>query len=517
MKILSCVVLIKLVSSIVSLLLLFCITSISYGTPLKDIESCKPRDYFCQKAKELYRALDGQKIWNTTTIRELESLIEKAKFEGLNHERLRKKLNRISQNDELELTKLLIEISHQIYFGTVNPKRVYERWDFPRKEDKIVPYLTTLIKENRLSELYREFSPKHEGYVQLREHLRSLYTIEGKDRALKIQVRGKLELGTKDESITTIKRKLRLLGFYDSDDDSPLFDSKLSEAVKRFQVRHGLDGDGVIGKNTLNALNRSISARIMQVKLNLEKYRWLPENFGERYILVNIPSYELKLIEQGRIVLESPTIVGKNYKEDFRPTPLLYSKITQIVINPDWYVPQKIAAKDILPRIKKNPNYPLKDKIKIYHEGKEIDPLQVDWNQYSEENFPFKLVQKSGDRNALGRIKFHMPNSFDIYLHDTPDKKLFSKNRRAFSSGCIRVEKATELAQLLIKNNTKGWDEQKLKEALKTEKTYYINLISPIPVYILYFTNIVKNSELYFYEDLYGYDELLGKFLGMTN
>lgn len=499
------------------LIVLFCpflyFETSAYANTLKFSEKCNPKEQFCQKINELYKSLDYQKIWNSRRIGELENLINKSKFEGLNHEQYFREFKRSHDNEELKFTKILIKLAHHAYFGTVTPSKVFDRWDFPKKEDKVIKTLVTLIREDRLSDLFKELSPKHEGYIQLREELRKFFELEGKDIKTKIEIKGKLEVGKTHDQIPLVKRKLRLLGFYDGVDESPYFDLKLKDSIERFQRRHNLEVDGVIGRGTVKALNMTISERIFQIKLNLEKYRWLPENLGERYIIVNIPSFELKLIERGRTVLESPIIVGKNYKEDFRPTPLLFSKINQIVLNPDWYVPHKIAAKDILPRIKKNPQYPVKDKIKIYQDGKEIDPLQVDWTQYGEDNFPFKLIQKSGNKNALGRIKFHMPNNFDVYLHDTPDKKLFNKNRRAFSSGCIRVEKAYDLAMLLINNNNlKDWNDQRIKEALQSEKTHHIILKNSIPVYILYFTNMVKNSELYFFEDLYGYDQMIKKF-----
>lgn len=500
----------KFLILIVLLFHLFYFEAVANAKPPTFLEKCNSKEHFCQKITELYKSLEYQKIWNSKRIAELEKLINYSKFEGLNHEQYLKELKKYSAEDELKLTNILIKLAHHAYFGTVSPSKVFERWDFPKKEDRVIKTLVTLIREDRLSDLLRELSPKHEGYIQLKEQLIKFLQLEEKDIKEKIQIKGKLQMGNSHDQIPLVKRKLKILGFFEVSDESPFFDQKLKEAIERFQRRHNLEVDGIIGRGTVKALNMTISERISQIKLNLEKYRWLPENLGDRYIVVNIPSYELKLIEKNRTVLETPIIVGKNYKEDFRPTPLLYSKITQVVINPDWYVPQKIAAKDILPRIKKNPQYPIKEKIKIYQDGKEIDPLQIDWSQYSEDHFPFKLIQKSGDKNALGRIKFHMPNNFDVYLHDTPDKRLFSKNRRAFSSGCIRVEKAFNLAMLLINNNNlKDWTEEKLKEALKTEKTHYISLKNPIPVYILYFTTTVKNSELFFFEDLYGYDLII--------
>lgn len=494
--------------------LIFYFESTTQANSQRISERCNIKEFYCLKLNELIKSLDYQKIWNNKRIAELETLIEHSKYEGLNPDRYLRELKRINMDDEVRLTNILIKLAYNTYYGVISPSKVFERWDFPRKEDRVIKTLATLIREDRLKDLFKDLSPKHEGYFQLKEEFRQILTLEGKDIKEKIQIKAKLKLGDMDEPIPLVKKKLRILGFFDEPEESPYFNQKLKQAIENFQKRHNLEVDGVIGKSTVQALNMSIAERVLKIKINLEKYRWLPEDLGERYILVNIPSYELKFIDRGKTVLESAIIVGKNYREDFRPTPLLFSKITQVVINPEWYVPQKIATKDILPRIKKNPQYAVKDKIRIYQDSKEIDPLQVDWSQYSEDNFPFKLVQKSGSRNALGKIKFHMPNNFDVYLHDTPDKRLFNHRKRAFSSGCIRVEKAYDLATALIKNNNlKDWNEERLKELLQKETTYYINLKTPIPVYISYFTTVVKSSELIFFDDLYDYDKIISSWI----
>ncbi|MEJ5227099.1 MAG: L,D-transpeptidase family protein [Thermodesulfovibrio sp.] len=501
--------------SFLSLLCLFLyFEGVAYANSQRVTEKCNPKDFYCLRLNELLKSLDYQKIWNNKRIGELENLIDHSKYEGLNPDRYLRELKRINRDDELRLTKILIKLAYHTYYGVVSPSKVFERWDFPRKEDRVIKTLATLVREDRLKDLFKELSPKHEEYLQLKEEFRKILTLEGKDIKGKIQIKAKLRLGDVDEQIPLVKNKLRILGFFDEPEESPYFNQRLKQAIENFQKRHNLEVDGVIGKSTVQALNMSIAERVLKIKINLEKYRWLPEDLGERYILVNIPSYELKFIDKGKTVLESAIIVGKNYREDFRPTPLLFSKITQVVINPDWYVPQKIATKDILPRIKKNPQYAVKDKIRIYQDSKEIDPLEVDWSQYSEDNFPFKLVQKSGNRNALGKIKFHMSNNFDVYLHDTPDKRLFNHRKRAFSSGCIRVEKAYDLATALMQNNTlKEWNEERLKEVLKADTTYHINLKTPIPVYILYFTTVVKSSELIFFDDIYDYDKIISSWI----
>ncbi len=476
------------------------------------LKKCSPAVLSCEKIIALYKLIDFQPVWNEKRIDEFKRLIEKSKFEGLEPSYYRIDLSRSITDNELKLTNALIKLSYHSYYGFINPVKVFEKWDFPKKEDKVIQTLAELIKQDNLSTLFDKLSPKYENYRLLREHLLKYYALLDKEKWNRIEIKGKIKPGESHPSVPLIRKRLYLLGYLDIYSESILFDEKLKEAVIKFQQLHNIEADAVIGRNTIQALNLSPQERILKIKLNLEKYRWLPESFGEKFLWINIPSFELNLYDKSHILLQSRIIVGKNYRDDFRPTPLLFSKVTKIIINPDWYIPHKIAVKDILPRLNKNPDYLTRENIKVYLDGEEINSSSVNWSNVDEKNFNFRLVQKSGKSNALGQIKFHMPNNFDVYLHDTPDKKLFTRNKRAFSSGCIRLERAFPLALLLIgNNNTKNWDDSKIKEALNSEKTFYINLKNPIPVYILYFTTLVRDSKLYFFEDLYGYDQTIAK------
>jgi len=502
----------------IQLIILFICNTLAFSFEISQtsIERYKNKLLNYERIKSLYKMLDYQPIWDEKRIEELKFLIEKSKFEGLNSDAYKVIIYSNNIERELKLTDNLIKLAYHTYYGIVNPSKVFERWDFPKKEDKVITILSDLIKQDRLRELFEILSPKYENYKILKEHLKKYYELADKEDGSRIELKEKLKIRDVHPSIQKVRKRLYLLGYLNSLTESTLYDEKLEQAIKKFQETHNLEADGILGKETLRALNMSIQERILQIRVNLEKYRWLPENLGDRYILINIPSFELNLYSTGKLLLQSRIVVGKNYKNDFRPTPLLYSTIKQIIINPDWYVPYKIAIKDILPRIKKNPEYLIKDKIKVYLNGEEQDPMKIDWSSIDETNFPFKLIQKAGKNNALGKIKFYMPNNFDVYLHDTPHRHLFSHKRRTFSSGCIRIEKALQLAQILIENNTlKDWNEKKLNEALKSQETIHIILKQPVPVYILYFTNFVKGSDLYFLEDIYDYDKIIAKHLRM--
>jgi len=243
----------------------------------------------------------------------------------------------------------------------------------------------------------------------------------------------------------------------------------------------------------------------------MERWRWLPQNLGDRYILVNIASFNLDVVEQETPVLNMRVVAGKPY----RKTPVFSDKITYLVINPYWGVPDTIAKKDILPKVKKDPNFLIDQKIRVF-EGwgantREIDPSIIDWNTVREANLTYRFKQDPGPQNALGRIKFMFPNQFDVYLHDTPSKELFAKARRDFSSGCIRVEKPVELAEYLLRNHP-DWPPEKIRSTIygRDVTAQTVRLPEPMNIHILYWTVWLGTDErIYFSPDIYDRDTAL--------
>jgi murein L,D-transpeptidase YcbB/YkuD len=288
-----------------------------------------------------------------------------------------------------------------------------------------------------------------------------------------------------------------------------LFDETLEHGVRRFQRRHGLKVDGIVGPATLAALNVSVEERIRQIKLNLERWRWLPHDLGQKYVMVNIANSELNIIENDHIIKKMRAVVGRKT----RRTPIFSDQITYLELNPYWHIPPKIARKDILPHIHNDPRYLIKQRIRVFENWKdqasEIDPLAIDWSLITENNFSFKLRQEPVPSNALGRIKFMFPNKFGVYIHDTPARNLFRRTKRYFSSGCIRIEKPVELADYLLRDNPQ-WPLDKLKAAINSQKREIIALPEPVAVYILYWTAWVEeDGSINFREDVYGWDKPL--------
>lgn len=322
----------------------------------------------------------------------------------------------------------------------------------------------------------------------------------------------KLRFGSEDPRVPLLRRRLIIsgdLGLEWLSVGESFFDNDVVEGVRHFQRRHGLKVDGVVGPDTLAELNTSVQERITQIKLNMIRWRSLPDQLGPRYLLVNIPGFKLDVVEDHHVVHSMRAIVGKKN----RRTPVMSAMMTYLEINPYWNIPQKIARKDLLPLIQNDPSFLLRQNIQVFSSWEEgaavLDPLAIDWQRYSAANFPpFRLRQRPTVSNALGRIKFIFPNRFSVYIHDTPAKSLFDKNKRSFSAGCVRIEKPLTLAKYLL--DGQSWDEKRINAEIRSRQRKVVALKDPIPVHLVYLTAWVdENGTVYFFQDLYGRDKPL--------
>ncbi|MFA7381830.1 MAG: L,D-transpeptidase family protein [Desulfurivibrionaceae bacterium] len=318
-----------------------------------------------------------------------------------------------------------------------------------------------------------------------------------------------LREGDKDERIHFLKERLAASGDLTAPpEQGALFDGLLKEAVQRFQARHGLAADGVVGAKTMSELNVPISQRIQQLTASLERCQPLPSLLEPRHILVNIADFTLKLYEDGKLVLAMPVIVGRTYRQ----TPVFTGRLSALVLNPSWEVPHSIATKDLLPKIKKNPGYLSQSHFRIFRGWKlseEINPAAIDWANLSQSRFPYRLRQEPGPANALGQVKFPFPNPYNVYLHDTPARALFQQNSRTFSSGCIRLARPLDLAVYLLQGTSLGSMEA-LTAAISRDKTQTVAIPSPIPIHIAYMTAWVDpDGIIQFRPDIYNRDPAL--------
>ncbi|MBL0712578.1 MAG: L,D-transpeptidase family protein [Desulfosarcina sp.] len=370
--------------------------------------------------------------------------------------------------------------------------------------------LAESLGDGRLVHFLEQLGPRHRAYRVLQKSLLRYQRIKRPGGWSAIDEGPALQRGDCGLRVAQLRKRLAVSGDTQRTSEfmDDCFDDVLEAAVARFQRRHGLSADGVVGPRTLAALNVPVEQRIRQIQLSLERWRWMPEDLGSRYVLVNIPGFQMQVVEAGHVVKTMRTIVGRKR----RPTPALASMITYLEINPYWYVPAKIARKDLLPKIQANPDFLVRQNFRVFAsweaDARELNPDTIDWSSLSPDHFPFRLRQEPAAHNALGRVKFMFPNELSVYIHDTPSKRLFNKSSRLFSSGCVRVEDPLALVSLLL--SRQNWDQARLSEAVASNQRQVVILDEPVPVYLVYLTAwVASDGEVHFREDIYGHDQKL--------
>ena len=408
---------------------------------------------------------------------------------------------------ELLLTDAFLIYGAHLLAGRTDPMTIHSQWFANRREADLAQVLENAIRENQIGQSLRRLLPPQDGYARLRDALAKYRDIAAQGGWPSVDPGPKLEKGASGDRVGQLRKRLQSSGdVLAIATANPIFDESLVDGVKKFQMRYGLEPDGVVGPATLEVLNVSAEQRVEQIRVNLERWRWLPQDLGGRHILVNIPNFEMYVREGKEVVLRMRAVVGRNY----RKTPVFSSEMTYLVLNPYWNVPPNIAVQDKLPLIRKDPGYLVEQKMKVYQgwgaEAREIDPFSVDWNQIAARGFPFRLRQDPGPLNALGKFKFMFPNQFNVYLHDTPSRELFSRATRNFSSGCIRLENPMELAEYLLKDDAR-WSRARIMSVLNSTIDHSVPLPRRIPVHLLYWTAWVDDEgTVQFRQDIYDRD-----------
>jgi murein L,D-transpeptidase YcbB/YkuD len=381
-------------------------------------------------------------------------------------------------------------------------------WDALKKQAFAAPDMKSFLDQQ---------APPFLQYRKLQDKLAEYRVLAVKGGWPSIPAGNALKPGMEDQRVKTVRKRLVVTGELQPENmDNAVFDTVLAEAIKRFQKRHNLKPDGVVGNQTLAAMNVPVSVRIKQIIINMERYRWLKRRTRDRLVAVNIAGFEAFAGKPGTIDLKMPVIVGKKYHK----TPVFSDTIKYVVFNPYWNVPPSIARNEILLKLKKNPHYLEKHNMRIFQgwgpDAPELDATTIDWSKVSKKNMNrYRIRQDPGPKNALGTLKLVFPNKYNVYLHDTPSHGLFKRERRAFSHGCIRMDRPAEMASWVLGGEEKGWGLARINEIVASRKRHVAVLDQRIPVYILYRTAFVnpEDNMLYFYKDIYGRDTLLEKAL----
>jgi murein L,D-transpeptidase YcbB/YkuD len=413
------------------------------------------------------------------------------------------------------LTRALLNYLTDLQAGRIAPREADPDLFVFRREIDAPVLLARVERSDDPQKTLADLAPANPIYRRLRRLLLEYRAIATAGGWGVVSAGDALKPGMTDPRIAEVRARLAVT--HDLTPNGALseqYDPTLEQGVRQFQRRHGLDSDGVIGARTLAALNVPVGERIRQIILNMERFRWMPDDFGDDHVFVNMAGFELDYIVHGETRLSMRVIVGRPYRE----TPIFSDAIRYMEFNPTWTVPPRIAINDLLPKIRKDPSFLGAGGYEVFAGWQEgaarLDPAGIDWSTVGKGRFPYRLRQAPGDKNALGQVKFMFPNRFDVYLHDTPSRELFRKSVRNFSSGCIRLEKPLALAEAMLQAD--GQDPGRVRTVLASKKTTRISFATPVPVHLAYLTAwIGEGGTVEFRDDIYGRDALLAKALGL--
>ncbi|MEZ5559780.1 MAG: L,D-transpeptidase family protein [Pseudomonadales bacterium] len=469
-----------------------------------------------------YAHRDYQPAWrDPQLVEQLIELIAGAAADGLDPEDYRLSLlqalaprpesrldGQLQRDLDLLYSASLLKLAYHERFGKVNPESLSSTWNFQRELPSgvdPVARLSEAVDSGDLREFQRANINRGPLYQNVRTALARYRGIAAAGGWPTVPAGPTLRTGDRDARVPALRQRLEITGDLPATEtqiDDPLrFDASVETAVQAFQTRHNLDMDGAVGPATLAAMNVPVADRIDQLRLTLERARWIVNDADTSVVIVNIAAAEVYVLEQGAVIWKRRAMVGRSYRQ----TPLFRGVMTYLEINPTWTVPPGILRNDILPQVRKDPGHLARSNMTLLDQaGNVVDPHSVDWSTLK--GMPYTFRQEPGPNNALGRIKFMFPNEHFVFLHDTPNRELFERPERTFSSGCIRVEDPFSLAAVLLRDPT-NWDEKTVKDAVAAAQTRRVRLAQPWPVYLLYWTAEADEAGMArFFPDVYARD-----------
>ncbi|MCB9992198.1 MAG: L,D-transpeptidase family protein [Hyphomicrobiaceae bacterium] len=408
---------------------------------------------------------------------------------------------------ELHLAAAFLQYASDLKVGRFLPAQIDPDFFLAERQIDQSAALAGLASASDLSVFVDSYEPPAPDYQALKVLLADYRSIAARGGWPSVPMGETLKPGMTDDRVVALRERLDVTDPGISPPENPAFyDSHLEDRVRRFQTRMGLDVDGAIGPATYAALNAPVEERIDSIIVSMERWRWMPDDLGVKHIIVNIAGFELRLYENGAEADRMNVVVGK----PFTRTPVFSDEIEYLEINPYWNVPASIIFGEMLPELQSNPASLASRGFEAVRGGQVYDLRQVDWSAYTRNNFPFTIRQKPGADNALGRVKFMLPNTHDIYLHDSPARSLYDRSVRAFSHGCIRLSRPLDLIpEVLTAGDISGWDRAKVNQVLATGERTIVTMATKLPVHITYLTAWSDDGVPNFRADIYEHDKKL--------
>jgi murein L,D-transpeptidase YcbB/YkuD len=471
---------------------------------------------------ELYEGRAFRSLWAPAAAAELRRFVGAVDGDGLDPEHYHAAALERSATDprreaaavaeaDLLYSDALLEVAGDLSRGRVDPRMLDATWRVERPVPaRLSPdSLAAIVREGSVVRFLDRLRPSHRIYRTMMRALADYRAVEEAGGWQRLPEGTLLKRDSTGPAVRLLRRRLAGEGDLPADVDTAaaLFDEALAAGVRRFQHRHGLNPDGVVGPATLAELNVPARERIAQLRANLERARWVLRSLDDRFVAVNVAGQRVYAVQEDSVVLEMRAVVGRDYTR----TPVFSALMRYLVLNPTWTVPRSING-EILANVRRDPDYLTRRGFDVLGPGgAPIELTGVEFERYTGGSFPYVFRQRPGPANALGRIKFMFPNEFNVYLHDTPDRALFGREERLFSHGCIRIEDPLGLAALLLD----GWDEERLRRAMAAGETRTLELARPLPVLVLYWTAATDlHGEVHFYRDIYQRDAALLDALG---
>jgi len=468
---------------------------------------------------ELYARRDYKPAWDDPAlVKQLFDQILRSVDHGLNPEdfharqlgqRIRPRADAddpvFRADTEILCTDALARLAITLQFGKLDASDLDPTWNFSRHiiRQEPIQYLNSILEAKTVGRELAGLGPEDPLYRRFQSGLRTYRSIMAAGGWQPVEDGPILKKGSTGTRVEQLRNRLRISGDLNTPKASQPtgFDTDLEGAVKRFQLRHGIDHDGKVGPRTIEALNVPVEVRVGQLRASLERLRWVYRDIENDVIIVDIAGFKAHLFREGEEIWQTRVQVGKPY----HATPVFKDTMRYLDFNPTWTIPPGILRKETLPAIRHDPSYLSRNNMSVVTtSGKVVDPSTIDWATTGK-GFPYMIRQEPGPHNALGRVKFMFPNKYMVYLHDTPSKGLFARSERAFSHGCIRTQNPFELAELLLADQ--GWNRKRIDQVLESRKTTRVNLDRPITVMLLYWTAEVDDEgTVLFRKDIYDRD-----------